>query len=122
MDLLFFQQKGLVVSPVDGKIVNLFPTKHAIGILSNAGSEILIHFGIDTVNLKGQGFEALVAENDQVKKGQPLLKVDLDYLKKHAPSIITPIVFTNLAQDEVIVINKQGNVELKEEGIISISK
>lgn len=114
--------EGTIVSPVDGKIVNLFPTKHAIGILSNAGREILIHVGIDTVNLKGQGFEALIAENDQVKKGQPLLKVDLEYLKKHVPSIITPVVFTNLAQDEVVVINKLGNVELKEEGIISISK
>lgn len=114
--------EGTIVSPVDGKIVNLFPTKHAIGILSNTGREILIHVGIDTVNLKGEGFEALIAENDQVKKGQPLLKVDLDYLKERVPSIITPIVFTNLAQDEVVVINKPGNVELKEEGIISISK
>ena len=60
--------EGTVVSPVDGKIVNLFPTKHAIGILSNSGREILIHVGIDTVNLKGQGFETLVSENDTLKK------------------------------------------------------
>lgn len=114
--------EGTVVSPVDGKIVNLFPTKHAIGILSDSGREILIHFGIDTVNLKGQGFETLVSENDTVTKGQPLLKVDLEYIKNNATSIITPIVFTNLAEGESIVINKKGNVDVKDENIINISK
>ncbi|WP_147536258.1 glucose-specific PTS transporter subunit IIBC [Bacillus marasmi] len=113
---------GTIVSPVDGKIVNLFPTKHAIGILSNGGREILIHVGIDTVNLKGKGFETLVSENDTVVKGQPLLKVDLDFVKQNAPSIITPIVFTNLEQGESVVLNKQGAVGLKEENIISITK
>lgn len=114
--------EGTVVSPVNGKIVNLFPTKHAIGILSDTGREILIHVGIDTVNLKGQGFETLVSENDIVEQGQPLLKVDLNYIKEHATSTITPIVFTNLAEGEKIVINKQGQVELKQEGIIKITK
>ena len=114
--------EGIVVSPVDGKIVNLFPTKHAIGILSDTGREILIHVGIDTVNLKGQGFETLVSENDIVEQGQPLLKVDLNYIKEHATSTITPIVFTNLAEGEKIVINKQGQVEVKQEGIIKITK
>ncbi|WP_412176762.1 glucose-specific PTS transporter subunit IIBC [Bacillus sp. T3] len=114
--------EGTIVSPVDGKIVNLFPTKHAIGILSDGGREILIHVGIDTVNLKGQGFEALVSENDRVVKGQPLLKVDLEFIKQNAPSIITPIVFTNLDAGETVVVKKQGTVNLKEENIISITK
>lgn len=114
--------EGTVVSPVNGKIVNLFPTKHAIGILSDTGREILIHVGIDTVNLKGQGFETLVSENDIVEQGQPLLKVDLNYIKEHATSTITPIVFTNLSEGEKVVINKQGQVELKQEGIIKITK
>ncbi|MEH7254690.1 glucose-specific PTS transporter subunit IIBC [Neobacillus niacini] len=114
--------EGTVVSPVNGKIVNLFPTKHAIGILSDTGREILIHVGIDTVNLKGQGFETLVSENDLVRQGQPLLKVDLDYIKEHATSTITPIVFTNLAEGEKIVIEKEGQVDLKQEGIIKITK
>ncbi len=114
--------EGLVVSPVDGKIINLFPTKHAIGILSDGGREILIHIGIDTVNLKGEGFETLVAENDRVEKGQPLLKVDLDYIKEHATSTITPIIFTNLAEGEKVVLEKQGLVEAKTEGIVRISK
>ena len=114
--------EGMIVSPVNGKIVNLFPTKHAIGILSDTGREILIHVGIDTVNLKGQGFETLVSENDIIEQGQPLLKVDLNYIKEHATSTITPIVFTNLAEGEKVVINKQGQVELKQEGIIKITK
>jgi glucose PTS system EIICBA or EIICB component len=114
--------EGTIVSPVNGKIVNLFPTKHAIGILSDTGREILIHVGIDTVNLKGQGFETLVAENDMVEQGQPLLKVDLDYIKEHATSIITPIVFTNLAEGEKVVIEKPGQVDLKQTGIIKITK
>ncbi|KOP78248.1 glucose-specific PTS transporter subunit IIBC [Cytobacillus solani] len=114
--------EGTIVSPVDGKIINLFPTKHAIGILSDSGREILIHIGIDSVKLKGEGFEVSVQENEYVKAGQPLLKVDLDFVKNHTPSIITPIVFTNLKEGEGVVIKKQGMVELKEEDIISISK
>ncbi|OIK15891.1 PTS glucose transporter subunit IICBA [Bacillus sp. MUM 116] len=114
--------EGTVVSPVDGSIVNLFPTKHAIGILSDGGREILIHVGIDTVNLKGQGFETLVAENDRIVKGQPLLKVDLDYVKENATSTITPIVFTNLAEGEKVVLEKQGQVDLKQENIVKITK
>ncbi|MGM0904151.1 MAG: glucose-specific PTS transporter subunit IIBC [Bacillota bacterium] len=114
--------EGVVVSPVDGKIVNLFPTKHALGILSDTGREILIHVGIDTVNLKGEGFETLVGENDKVEKGQPLLKVDLDFIKKNATSIITPIVFTNLSEGESVTLKKQGNVDLAEESIIEITK
>ena len=111
---------GTVVAPVDGKIVNLFPTKHAIGIESNAGREILIHVGLDTVHLEGKGFEAFVSQGDQVEKGQPLLQVDLDYVKEHAPSIMTPIVFTNLKEDEAVHVNKQGSVEIGDKDIISI--
>jgi PTS system D-glucosamine-specific IIC component len=114
--------EGKVVSPVDGKIINLFPTKHAIGILSDGGREILIHVGIDTVNLKGQGFETFVSENERIKKGQLLLKIDLDYIREHAKSTITPIVFTNLSEGEKIVIEKEGLVELKQEGIVKITK
>ena len=114
--------EGMVVSPVNGKIVNLFPTKHAIGILSDTGREILIHVGIDTVNLKGQGFETLVTENEIIEQGQPLLKFDINYIKEHATSTITPIVFTNLAEGEKVVIEKSGQVNMKQEGIIKITK
>ncbi len=113
---------GTVVSPVDGKVVNVFPTKHAIGLETAGGREILIHFGIDTVNLKGEGFEIMVEQGYEVKKGQTLMKADLDYISKHAASIITPIVFTNLQEGEKVRIKKSGSVDQKEEDIISIEK
>lgn len=105
-------EEGLVVSPVNGKIMNVFPTKHAIGIHSDGGKEILIHFGIDTVKLEGKGFETLIHEGDTVQAGQPLLKVDLPYIKENATSIITPIVFTNLSEDEQIVL-ENGEVKIR---------
>ena len=112
--------EGTVVSPVNGEIVNVFPTKHAIGIQSEGGKEILIHFGIDTVKLNGEGFEALVSQGDKVTQGQPLLKVDIAFVKENAPSIITPIVFTNLQEGQKVEIKKQGNIKKGETNVIDI--
>lgn len=95
--------EGVVVSPVDGEVVNLFPTKHAIGIRSESGREILIHIGIDTVQLKGEGFTAKIAQGDHVKAGQELVTFDLAFVKQRAKSMITPIVFTNLQDEKVVV-------------------
>ncbi|KIL49535.1 N-acetylglucosamine-specific PTS transporter subunit IIBC [Jeotgalibacillus soli] len=89
------------VSPVNGKVISLFPTKHAIGIETDTGIELLIHIGLDTVKLEGQGFETLVKEGQLVQQGTPLIKVDLAYIKEHAPSIVTPVIFTNLVQEKV---------------------
>jgi glucose PTS system EIICBA or EIICB component len=113
---------NVVVSPVDGKIINVFPTKHAIGIESKEGREILIHFGIDTVNLKGEGFDVFVEQGDEVKQGQELMKVNLEYIKENAKSTVTPIVFTNLQDGEKIVLNKKDAVEKGETGIVVIDK
>nr|WP_243385407.1 glucose-specific PTS transporter subunit IIBC [Bacillus kexueae] len=109
-----------VVSPVDGKIVNVFPTKHAIGIQSTSGHEILIHIGIDTVNLKGEGFNVLVSEGQEVKKGDKLVEVDLDYIAKNATSTITPIVFTNLNEGEAVTIVEKGNITAGQSNIIKL--
>ncbi|OXS77849.1 glucose-specific PTS transporter subunit IIBC [Domibacillus enclensis] len=111
---------GTVVSPVNGKIINVFPTKHAIGITADDGREILIHFGIDTVKLNGEGFEAFVAEGDSVKAGQTLLKVDLDYIANNATSTITPIIFTNLAEGQSVTVEKPGTVKNGDENVITI--
>ncbi|MFC7440928.1 glucose-specific PTS transporter subunit IIBC [Laceyella putida] len=111
--------EGTVVSPVDGEIVNLFPTKHAIGIRANDGREVLIHVGIDTVNLEGKGFESFIAEGDKVKKGQKLLEVDLAYIKEHASSTITPIIFTNLPEGASVKLN-QTETKRGEENILTI--
>ncbi|MCG1023215.1 glucose-specific PTS transporter subunit IIBC [Sutcliffiella horikoshii] len=111
--------EGKVVSPVAGKIVNLFPTKHAIGIETAEGREVLVHVGIDTVNLKGKGFESLVEQGDTVEQGQALLNVDLRIVSEEATSIITPIIFTNLAAGEAVEI-KDGSVSVGEKGRVEI--
>lgn len=112
--------EGLVIAPVDGKIIHLFPTKHAIGILAKSGHEILIHVGIDTVNLKGQGFDTFVEQGDEVTQGQKLLKVDLKLVKQEVPSIITPIIFTNLNKNQSVHLLKNGTVREAEKDIIEI--
>ncbi|WP_312039952.1 glucose-specific PTS transporter subunit IIBC [Macrococcoides bohemicum] len=89
-------EEGLVVAPFEGEVKMDFPTKHALGLESDDGIEVLIHFGLETVGLKGAGFEMLVKPGDHVTKGQSLLKVDLDYIRANADSDITPIIFTNL--------------------------
>ncbi len=96
---------GKVISPVEGEILQLFPTKHAIGIRTNEGLEILIHVGIDTVELKGEGFKACIKAGDKVKSGQLLLEVDLELIKSKGKSVITPIVFTEKKQYKSLDIN-----------------
>lgn len=114
-------EKGEIVSPIKGKVVNAFPTKHAIGLVSHSGLEVLIHVGIDTVKLEGKGFELLVNEGDEVEVGTSLLKVDLPYIEKHATSTITPIVFTNLQENQVLKVNK-GKAVAKETEVAIIDK
>lgn len=86
---------GQVNSPVDGIVTTVFPTKHAIGVTSDDGVEILIHIGMDTVELNGEGFESFVKQNERVKKGDLLIRVNLDKIKAAGLSMITPIVVTN---------------------------
>jgi sugar PTS system EIIA component len=87
--------EGVVVSPVEGEIVQFFHTKHAIGIQSESGAEILIHVGLETVNMNGEGFEGHVNVGDKVKAGDKLLTFDLDLIKEKAANTVTPIVITN---------------------------
>ncbi|MFL9649645.1 glucose-specific PTS transporter subunit IIBC [Exiguobacterium chiriqhucha] len=94
---------GKVVSPFDGTVTTFFPTKHAIGLLSDDGREILIHVGLDTVNLKGEGFVAKVKEGDRVRAGDVLLDVDLNLIRDKVPSLVTPIILTNGEGKRVIV-------------------
>jgi glucose-specific phosphotransferase system IIA component len=90
--------QNFITAPFDGKVVNLFHTNHAIGLESDLGVELLIHIGIDTVKMKGNGFKSFVKQGDVVKKGQKLIEFDLDLIKKEAKSIITPVIVTNGAQ------------------------
>jgi sugar PTS system EIIA component len=99
---------GSVVSPVDGEVISVFPTKHAVSIKSNGGREILIHVGLETVGLNGEGFTAFVSDGQSVQKGQKLLEADFQAIKDKVPSIITPVIFTNLAENERVAIEEQG--------------
>jgi sugar PTS system EIIA component len=98
---------GQVVSPVDGEVIQLFHTKHAIGIQTKSGLEILIHIGLETVALNGEGFEAFVQVGDKVKRGDKLISFDLDFIKEKAASIITPMIITNT---DTIVANLEKNI------------
>ncbi|RUT28678.1 PTS glucose transporter subunit IICBA [Paenibacillus zeisoli] len=111
---------GTICSPVYGKVFNVFPSKHAIGIMSDGGKEVLVHIGVNTVKLKGQGFNVLVKEGDLVSAGQPIMEVDLEYVKAHAPSIISPIIFSNLPEGSSVTLNKSGLVKSGENNIITI--
>ncbi|WP_307196029.1 PTS sugar transporter subunit IIA [Neobacillus niacini] len=98
---------GTVVSPVDGEVISVFPTKHAVSVKSTDGREILIHVGLETVSLNGEGFTSFVSDGQRVKKGQKLLEADFQTIKDKVPSIITPVIFTNLAENEKVVIDEQ---------------
>ncbi|MBJ8320472.1 glucose-specific PTS transporter subunit IIBC [Staphylococcus pseudintermedius] len=99
----FIPRQSEIVAPFHGKVKALFPTKHAIGIESTDGVELLIHIGIDTVKLNGEGFESFLKVGDEVAEGQLLMKVDLEYLQQHAPSIVTPMIVTNLGERQIEV-------------------
>lgn len=86
-----------VFSPVRGKVVSIFPTKHAIGLTDDEGNEVLLHIGIDTVSLAGAGFNVLVAEGETVDFETQLVEVDFDYLQQQEKETTTMVIFTNLA-------------------------
>ncbi|KPG68469.1 beta-glucoside-specific PTS transporter subunit IIABC [Enterococcus sp. RIT-PI-f] len=102
--------EGILVAPFDGKVTMLFKTKHALGIKSDEGVEILIHVGLDTVKLEGKYFETFVSENDRITKGQTLVSFDKSKINTAGYSCITPIIVTN-SQDYLDVIEtKNTNV------------
>lgn len=87
--------EGVLTAPFDGIVSAFFPTKHAIGLISDAGVEILMHIGMDTVKLDGKGFEAFVSQGDHVTQGQRLLTFDIDLIKKQGLIVETPVIVTN---------------------------
>ncbi|MEX6587126.1 beta-glucoside-specific PTS transporter subunit IIABC [Paraclostridium bifermentans] len=110
---------GKVVAPVDGVVTTLFPSLHAIGILSDEGVEVLIHIGLNTVQLEGRGFEACIKQGDRITKGQTILKFDIDVIKEAGYSVVTPIVVTNSSQFLDAVQTESKNIEL-EDNLITV--
>lgn len=106
--------EGKVVAPFDGKIAAIFPTKHAIGLVSETGVEILIHVGLNTVELNGKYFEALVEADEIVKKGQPILTFDLEKIQAAGYDTQVPIVVTNTPQYSSIETIGSGQTDCDE--------
>lgn len=90
-------QEEIVTSPVNGTVSTLFPTLHAIGIMSDEGAELLIHIGLNTVQMNGKGFKAFVQQGDKITVGQKLIEFDMDLLQKEGYCLETPVVVTNTA-------------------------
>jgi PTS system N-acetylglucosamine-specific IIC component len=100
----------MVVAPAAGTIVKIFNTNHAFCLETEKGAEIVVHMGIDTVALNGQGFTRLVEEGAEVVAGQPILEMDLDFLNANARSMISPVVCSNIDDYSGLVIQAQGSV------------
>ncbi|MBN2722383.1 MAG: PTS glucose transporter subunit IIA [Campylobacterales bacterium] len=96
-------------SPIDGVITKIFPTNHAF-VASNDGLDVIVHIGIDTVELRGEGFTRLIKEGESVKAGDPVIQVDLPLISSKAKSIVTPIVVNNAK----VSICQQHNVYSKD--------
>ncbi|RSL32018.1 PTS glucose transporter subunit IIA [Salibacterium salarium] len=110
-------EEGKIVSPVNGKIVQIFPTKQAIGIKSEEGLDILIHIGLETISLKGTDFQVYVNEGDKVEAGDSLIEFSLDEVLQEAECAVTPVVFTEDSQVGKMVHEKvsdliAGNTEV----------
>lgn len=103
--------EGKIYAPLDGEISTLFPTLHAIGITSKDGIDLLVHIGIDTVNLKGEGFKAHVKEGDKVKKGDLLIEVDIEKVTEAGYNLATPVIVCNTDDYKDVSHNNLGSVK-----------
>lgn len=108
--IVIFPKDGQVVAPFDGKVTMIFPSKHAIGLTSKDGVELLIHYGLDTVNLNGEGFEVFVEVGQAISKGDRLLTANNTLIEENGYSTAVPVVFTALADNQSIEIVKSGEV------------
>ncbi|SOC13619.1 PTS transporter subunit IIABC [Pseudobutyrivibrio ruminis] len=106
---------GKVYAPADGTVVFVFDTNHAIGFKTDDDVAMLLHFGIDTVKLKGEGFNVLVKAGQQVKKGDVLMEADLDFISKNAPSIATPVLCTELKSNQKLRRIGDGSIKAGED-------
>ena len=109
--------EGKIYAPYSGEITVAFPTGHAYGIKAANGKEVLIHIGMDTVELEGKGFTAHVKQGDIVKQGDLLTDVDLDYIRSQGKPVITPVIFTDGSAVELL---KAGEATAKETGIVKL--
>lgn len=114
-------EEGVLYAPADGTISAFFPTGHAIGLTTTEGVELLMHVGMDTVQLEGKGFKPLAAAGDTVKKGQKLLEFDMEYISKAGFSLVTPILVANTAEYAAVTPSKGENISYGEE-LLTVQK
>lgn len=100
-----------VCAPANGKVTGLFPTGHAFGITTKNGAELLVHIGINTVNLQGKGFDVLVHQDDEVRAGQPIVKVDRKAIEKEGYDLTTMLIITNSNNQDIELKKTTGHVE-----------
>lgn len=112
-------EDSVVYAPCDGIITLVAHTSHAVGITAKNGAEILIHIGLDTVNLNGQGLHALVQTGDKVKKGTPLIEIDRAFMKEQGIDLTTPMVVTNTSEYKMTIEDAGGHVIMGEDKVIS---
>ncbi|GGP13868.1 PTS transporter subunit IIABC [Oceanobacillus neutriphilus] len=112
-------QDSLIYAPVSGEIVGVFPTKHAISIVDNFGNEVLVHIGLDTVNLEGEGFRLLVEEGDVINQNDLIAEINAEQIRNKGYSLITPIIFTNLDKEMYEVkLSAQGRIKAGQQNLI----
>ncbi|MBS5467981.1 MAG: beta-glucoside-specific PTS transporter subunit IIABC [Clostridium sp.] len=112
-------EEGVLWAPADGTISAMFPTGHAIGMVTESGAEVLMHVGMDTVKLNGEGFKPLIKAGDQVRKGQPLLEFDMKLIQETGYSLVTPVLVTNYMQYGEIRTLKTGAAD-RGEALLSV--
>ena len=105
---------AIITAPEDGEVAFVFDTKHAIGFETESGVELLIHVGVDTVSLNGEGFEVFVENGQKVKKGEPMMKINIPYLTEHAPSLCSPVLCTDLDDNQKIRLLAKGEIKAGE--------
>ena len=116
-----FPEDNVVYAPCDASVEVVFPSKHAIGLKSEKGVELLIHVGLDTVSLNGEGFTTFVEVGDKVKKGQKLLEFDAEFIKSKGLQTATPVVITNMSENQKIEWTKTaGNIYNFNEDVITL--
>ena len=104
-------EDAVICAPEDGEVLFVFETKHALGFQTENGLGMLLHIGIDTVSLNGEGFEVFVENGQKVKKGDPLMKIDIPFLTSHAPSLCSPVLCTELEENQRVRLLATGEVK-----------
>ena len=104
-------EDAVICAPEDGEVLFVFETKHALGFQTESGLGMLLHIGIDTVSLNGEGFEVFVENGQKVKKGDPLMKIDIPFLASHAPSLCSPVLCTELEENQRVRLLATGEVK-----------